>query len=520
MSKADKVVAVFTANYDVHPPKLKALKDGLLSVIESGNNGAIPQGVEQALSTLYNEQRELQLEKLKETLGDDFTKNKNIEAILNAIQTRHDYLTMVEEREGGIVEGGKQTLEQDKYKEFINKKVVESWLAAAKAINGAEKHKTQEDITILYPGGTESNKLNAYIAGRGSNIFTVAITFLGADDYGKMLREEYKARGIKVIDFGKNARATKLNAVITGAVDGTEYKDRFILKGISSNELDLLKKNKGAILAELKTAQRIVLEGSAISKNKLGHEMLKAIIDMAIENNIGIVISPCTDPKVISEHEGNAEILQTAYEYGGNDLPTGMNVSEMLGNYSDLSKEEIEQIRTSLDKDDWHKNDTVKEAFAEVKEELQTRQQNQEAINAKDSIHYFNQPIAIISKGGDGLYIITPDHELKIEADVVDNIKNTVGAGDNMIVGAWVAAVHLANGKRNIQQTENGIAKYSEEDLKIIAKFAKAYAKAAIQSEGASVDQKILQKLTQELLTPSTVVIALAKKDLPNKKLN
>jgi len=406
-----------------------------------------------------------------------------VRKIYKAIESRDKYFEIQENSEVKINPGGKSSLDNNSYRSA--RPLVESWYDAAEVINNLQPVK---NITIASPGGTDFNKMNAYIAGRGQNLSINMVTFYGYDKYGKIAEKDLAKRSLNLVSFDSSAEETQLNFIINDTRDGVKLKDRDVHKGTSTNEKELFEKHHKQIFDELQKADRICLEGASISENKIGHKLFKEIVDFAISKDKDLVVSACTNKNVLDEHPHNRSILQTGYRYAGNDLPTTMNVGELIDNYlpKDLQKNIPENRSVKITEDIY-----VRAALSYIQKELQIRESSARQISLKDRKKIFNKPCALVSHGGEGAFILDSKNIIFLEADKGLKIVSTLGAGDNMTAGSWTALVKLANDFRSDNTTEKH--DLTKEDLVVIGEVAKLFAKHAITQLHAAINQDIVR---------------------------
>lgn len=236
-----------------------------------------------------------------------------------------------------------------------------------------------------------------------------------------------------------------------------------------------------------------MIEGGEISSKKFGTDLFSKILDLAIRKNIDLAYAPCTSIAARDEDLRNADILEKACGYVHNDMPTVFNIEELLSNY--LPKDVRDGMAASDIHQDSKANLYVALALARLKLELAHRERDMPSTN--------NQPVAIVSNGGSGLYILTsqPEQTLFVPAVTGVHVVDTTGAGDNLTAGAFVKATQLANMHRNFKP---GVRQQlSDNELAQIAQFAQKVAVLAIEQQGACVDQdKLLQLLKDDAPVP------------------
>lgn len=423
------------------------------------------------------------------------------EVMQRAIQAReriYDYV----EAHGGLRRGAKADIKQDEYPAL--KPLVDDFVDASRLLR--EHFKVSETlppearadmlrrIQVKHLGGTVTNKLNGFKAGRGDNIDAVIVGVTGRDENGVYVIERLKERGITLLDNGVRCSQTPLNYVITEDRAGNALGDRHILKGVS-NAAEVLANNQDYILQQVAKLNLLFLEGGDISRIKFGHELFGNVVDTAVTHNLDLAYAPPTNKGVALENPGgiNKAILAKAGSYKRNDMPTCFNVEELLANYlPDHVKLPEGHTVTDSDSDPY-----VQLAMNRLKLELADRREGMPHTN--------NQPIAIVSDGKRGAYIMThkPEQTIFVQSTNGIDVMDTTGAGDNLAAGAFIKAVQLANAHRDMGTGQ--MQELTDDELVSIARFAQKMAALAVQKLGACVERDDVIKLMMENAPPPLV---------------
>jgi len=460
MARIIKVGGVGIPNIDAYPPKLSLLTRGLEAL--RSMNAAHP----------------------SDKLVQDIAK---VEKAIESRSKLYDYL----DEKGGIKKGQKDDIDEDAYEDL--KSLAVDFYDAANILNALPKNRAlPEKIKVKQLGGTITNKINAYKGGRGDNIKAFIIGVVGRDEEGSFIAGELLRRGITLLDNKIHCNATPFNYIITEDREGKPLGDRHILKG-QSNALKVLQENEEQILKAAAGFDRLMIEGGEISNKKFGHDLFAKILNEVILNDLDLAYAPCTSSAAREEDPRNHAVLERACFYKHNDMPTVFNVEELLDNYLPA------HVKAGMNKDYKPKNKKtdpyVATAMAYLKLELAQREKLMPITN--------NQPLAIVSDGKNGLFIMTSDPAQTLFVPAATGVKvvDTTGAGDNLTAGAFVKATQLANLHRNFNVGEK--QKLSDNELVEIAHFAQKVAALAVEQYGACVDQdKIVRLLQEDLPVP------------------
>lgn len=460
MARILKVGGVGIPNIDAYVPKLKLLEQGLAT-----------------LKTLAGETpTELQ--------AIDIGK---VEKALASRTALYDY---VEAQHGGLRKGAKDDITSAAYQDI--QEYVNHFAEAAHALRRLPAgHALPEEIVVKHLGGTVTNKMNALKGGRGDNIDARIIGVVGRDAEGEWIKNALEDRGITLLDNNRRSTATPLNYILTEDREGNALGDRHILKGVS-DALKTLQLNSDYIQQAVAGLDMMLLEGGEISKKKLGPDLFEKVLDTAMANKADIAFSPCTSLAARNEDPRNHAILDKALKYSHTDMPIGFNLEELFANYLPA------QIREGLPKDYAVKDAATDPYFAlasaHLKLEMAHRERGMPITN--------NQPVAIVSDGGKGMFIMTskPDQTLFVPAPAA-HVVDTTGAGDNLAAGALIKATQLGELHRTLNPGSR--QDLSDAELAEMAHFAQQCAKLAVEQQGACVPQdKILQVLRANTPVP------------------
>lgn len=390
--------------------------------------------------------------------------------------------------------GAKVSLTEDGAKEvaewFATLRSAAIHINRATTILNQDREKKLPLLLVRSIGGTMTNKFHVLQSAMGDGVKTHLIGAEGknSDDQNTENREFLnEALGEKQSNIALHTVPNiDLGHVPVSYIIAHEGADRVILKAPIRALATQADQHAGDLADLIRpcTPNVIFIEGSDISTNKFGEQAFDAMWEKVKHSNAEIVFSPPTETSLVTYQslKGDDNAKAFANHNRMNAIISHPKTGLITCNETEAVAMFLGKVLDNKKPHPLKENEDVKKAIKLIQDRL--------IYKKKGMPDQSVDPVAIVTLGAEGAYIITPDRAIFKQADEDVKVVNTLGAGDSFAAAAFVKYHAL---KQQLQQDYRSA--FSPGELHDILAAGRAMAKAVIGQKGAQLPKETIAEI-------------------------